>query len=168
MKQETDMNIEERLEQVATVINQIDDPKVPRNIRRQAKEAREQWLLNKGKKLDVRIAMAQSKLEELCEDPNIPPEFGTLILTINTELERILTEVLDSLFFGFVIVKGEHQTSEEQPLFDGELALRDDFFELIAPLLRERHVVNPDTDQPDGPRSSGLGARRTPLQYGPR
>jgi uncharacterized protein (UPF0147 family) len=88
------MNIEERLEQVASVINQIDDPKVPRNIRRQAKEACENWLLNKGKKLDVRIAMAQSKLEELYEDPNIPPEFGTLILTINTELERILTEVL--------------------------------------------------------------------------
>jgi len=88
------MDIEERLEQVATVINQIDDPKVPRNIRRQAKEACENWLLNKGKKLDVRIAMAQSKLEELYEDPNIPPEFGTLILTINTELERILTAIL--------------------------------------------------------------------------
>jgi hypothetical protein len=88
------MNIEERLEQVASVINQIDDPKVPRNIRRQAKEACENWLLNKGRQLDVRIAMAQSKLEELYEDPNIPPEFGTLILTINTELERILTEVL--------------------------------------------------------------------------
>ena len=88
------MDIEERLEQVASVINQIDDPKVPRNIRRQAKEACENWLLNKGRQLDVRIAMAQSKLEELYEDPNIPPEFGTLILTINTELERILTEVL--------------------------------------------------------------------------
>ena len=87
------MNIEERLEQVASVINQIDDPKVPRNIRRQAKEACENWLLNKGRQLDVRIA-AQSKLGELYEDPNIPPEFGTLILTINTELERILTEVL--------------------------------------------------------------------------
>ena len=93
------MDIESRLQQVATVINQIDDPKVPRNIRRQAKEACEQWLLNKGKKLDVRIAMAQSKLEELYEDPNIPPEFGTLILMINTELEKILTEVLWSLFF---------------------------------------------------------------------
>ena len=54
----------------------------------------EQWLLNKNKKLDVRIAMSQSKLEELYEDPNIPPEFGTLILMINTELEKILTEVL--------------------------------------------------------------------------
>ena len=65
------MDVEERLEQVATVINQIDDPKVPRNIRRQAKEACENWLLNKGRQLDVRIAMAQSKLEELYEDPNI-------------------------------------------------------------------------------------------------
>ena len=46
------------------------------------------------KKLDVRIAMSQSKLEELYEDPNIPPEFGTLILQINTELERLLTELL--------------------------------------------------------------------------
>ena len=89
-----DMDIETRLQQVASVINQIDDPKVPRNIRRQAKEACEQWLLNKAKKLDVRIAMSQSKLEELYEDPNIPPEFGTLILMINTELEKILTEVL--------------------------------------------------------------------------
>ena len=49
---------------------------------------------HKAKKIDVRIAMAQSKLEELYEDPNIPPEFGTLILMINTELEKILTEVL--------------------------------------------------------------------------
>ncbi len=88
------VDIETRLQQVATVINQIDDPKVPRNIRRQAKEACDQWLLNKAKKLDVRIAMSQSKLEELYEDPNIPPEFGTLILMINTELEKILTEVL--------------------------------------------------------------------------
>ena len=56
------MDIETRLLQVASVINQIDDPKVPRNIRRQAKETCEQWLLNKAKKLDVRIAMSQSKL----------------------------------------------------------------------------------------------------------
>ena len=88
------MDIETRLTQVASVIKQIDDPKVPRNIRRQAKETCELWLLNKAKKLDVRIAMSQSKLEELYEDPNIPPEFGTLILMINTELEKILIEVL--------------------------------------------------------------------------
>ena len=65
-------DIETKLGQIATVINQIDDPKVPRNIRKGAKDACEQWLLNKS--------------EELYEDPNIPPEFGTLILMINTEL----------------------------------------------------------------------------------
>ena len=88
------MDIETRLQQVATVIGQIDDSKVPRNIRKQSKEATENWLLNPAKKLDVRVAMTQSKLEELYEDPNIPPEFGTLILMINTELEKILREIL--------------------------------------------------------------------------
>ena len=87
------MDVETRLQQVATVINQIDDPKVPRNIRRQAKKRATNGCSTR-QKLDVRIAMSQSKLEEFIEDPNIPPEFGTLILMINTELEKILTEVL--------------------------------------------------------------------------
>ena len=51
-------------------------------------------MLNKAKEMDVRIAITQAKLEELYEDPNIPPEFGTLILMINTELEKILRETL--------------------------------------------------------------------------
>ena len=90
----TCMDIETRLQNVAKVIAEIDDSKVPRNIRRQAKEVTEQWLLNTAKKTDVRVAMTQAKLEELYEDPNIPPEFGTLILMINTELEKVLTELL--------------------------------------------------------------------------
>ena len=90
----TCVDIETRLQNVAKVIAEIDDSKVPRNIRRQAKEVTEQWLLNTGKKTDVRVAMTQAKLEELYEDPNIPPEFGTLILMINTELEKLLTELL--------------------------------------------------------------------------
>jgi len=90
----TCMDIETRLQNVAKVIAEIDDSKVPRNIRRQAKEVTEQWLLNTAKKTDVRVAMTQAKLEELYEDPNIPPEFGTLILMINTELEKLLTELL--------------------------------------------------------------------------
>jgi uncharacterized protein (UPF0147 family) len=88
------MDIETRLQNVATVIAQIDDSKVPRNIRKQSKDVTEQWLLNTSKQTDVRVAMTQAKLEELYEDPNIPPEFGTLILMINTELEKILTELL--------------------------------------------------------------------------
>ena len=87
-------DIETKLVQIATVINQIDDPKVPRNIRKSAKEACEQWLLNKSKEMDIRIAITQAKLEELYEDPNIPPEFGTVILMINTELEKLLRETL--------------------------------------------------------------------------
>ena len=87
-------DIEVKLQQVATVISQLDDPKVPRNIRKGAKDAVEQWLLNKAKQLDVRIAITQNKLEELYEDPNIPPEFGTLILQINTALEQMLTDAL--------------------------------------------------------------------------
>jgi uncharacterized protein (UPF0147 family) len=87
-------DLETKLAQISTVINQIDDPKVPRNIRKGAKDACTQWLLNKGKQMDVRIAITQNKLEELYEDPNIPPEFGTLILMINTELEKLLRELL--------------------------------------------------------------------------
>ena len=86
-------DIESRLVQIAGVITQLDDPKVPRNIRKGAKDAVEQWLLNKNKQLDVRIAMTQNKLEELYEDPNIPMEFGTLILQINTALEQMLAEL---------------------------------------------------------------------------
>ena len=86
-------DIESRLVQIAGVITQLDDPKVPRNIRKSAKDAVEQWLLNKNKQLDVRIAMTQNKLEELYEDPNIPMEFGTLILQINTALEQMLAEL---------------------------------------------------------------------------
>ena len=76
------MDTETKLGQVATVIGQLDDSKVPRNIRKQSKDVCEQWLLNKSKQLDLRVAMTQAKLEELYEDPNIPPEFGTLILMI--------------------------------------------------------------------------------------
>lgn len=87
-------DIETKLQQVASVINQLDDPKVPRNIRKGAKDSVEQWLLNQNKQIDVRIAITQNKLEELYEDPNIPPEFGTLILQINTALEQMLSELI--------------------------------------------------------------------------
>ena len=84
---------ETKLEQISTVILQLDDSKVPRNIRAGAKDAVEKWLLNKSKEMDVRIAMAQNKLEELSEDPNIPMEYGVLILQVLTALEQLLGEV---------------------------------------------------------------------------
>ncbi|DAC50273.1 MAG TPA: hypothetical protein HA340_04000 [Candidatus Thalassarchaeaceae archaeon] len=85
--------METKIEQISTVILQLDDSKVPRNIRAGAKEAVEMWLLNKSKEMDVRIAMAQNKLEELSEDPNIPMEYGVLILQVLTALEQLLGEV---------------------------------------------------------------------------
>ena len=42
-------DIETRMQQIAGVITQLDDPKVPRNIRKGAKDAVENWLLNKNK-----------------------------------------------------------------------------------------------------------------------
>tara|TARA_B100001123_G_scaffold437888_1_gene571527 strand:- start:277 stop:543 length:267 start_codon:yes stop_codon:yes gene_type:complete len=85
--------IETRLQQVATVITQLDDPKVPRNIRKGARDSIDLWLLNTSKQMDVRIAMTQSRLEELFADPNIPPEFQPLIMMINAELEKILQQI---------------------------------------------------------------------------
>ena len=85
--------IETRLQQVATVITQLDDPKVPRNIRKGARDSIELWLLNNSKQMDVRIAMTQSRLEELFADPNIPPEFQPLIMMINAELEKMLQQI---------------------------------------------------------------------------
>ena len=86
-------DIESRMQQIAGVITQLEDTKVPSNIRKGAKDAVENWLLNKNKELDVRIAITQAKLEALYEDPNIPMEFGTLILQINTALEQMLTDL---------------------------------------------------------------------------
>ena len=43
--------------------------------------------------MDVRIAMTQSRLEELFADPNIPPEFQPLIMMINAELEKMLQQI---------------------------------------------------------------------------
>ena len=85
--------IETRLQQIATVITQLDDPKVPRNIRKGARDSIELWLLNANKQMDVRIAMTQSRLEELFADPNIPPEFQPLIMMINAELEKMLQQI---------------------------------------------------------------------------
>ena len=87
-------DVELRLQQVATVITQLDDPKVPRNIRKGAKDSIDEWLLIYGTSITMKMtAMTQNKLEELFEDPNIPPEFCPLILMITTELERLLTQI---------------------------------------------------------------------------
>ena len=61
-------DVETRIQQIAQVLGQLDDTQMPRNIRASAKEAVEQWLLNKGKDMDVRLGMTASKLDDIFND----------------------------------------------------------------------------------------------------
>lgn len=83
------MAADDRLQQLAAVMDQlIEDTSVPRNIRRGADNAKKH-LLNKSDALDVRIARAQSVLDELANDPNIPLHGRTLIWSIMSQLETV-------------------------------------------------------------------------------
>ena len=83
------MAADDRLQQLATVMDQlIDDTSVPRNIRRGADHAKKA-LLNKSDALDVRIASAVSVLDELANDPNIPLHGRTIIWNIISGLETV-------------------------------------------------------------------------------
>jgi len=87
----TDVNT--RIQQIATVLEQLQDSQVPRNIRKSAKEATTEWLLNENKDMDVRLGMTASKLDEIFNDANLPIHFGPLCLQIQTALESLLREV---------------------------------------------------------------------------
>ncbi|MEC7100324.1 MAG: UPF0147 family protein [Candidatus Thermoplasmatota archaeon] len=84
--------METRIEQIAQVLGQLDDTQVPRNIRASAKEAVDNWLLNKNKDMDVRLGMTASKLDEIFNDANLPIHYGPLCLQIQTALETLMSE----------------------------------------------------------------------------
>jgi len=65
-----------------------DDNSVPRNIRRGAEEIKTALLRNSNP-LDVRVASATSRLDELANDPNIPLHGRTLIWNIMSRLEEL-------------------------------------------------------------------------------
>jgi len=65
-----------------------EDNSIPRNIRKGAEEVKN-TLLNESDPLDVRVATATSKLDELANDPNIPLHGRTLIWNIMSRLEEI-------------------------------------------------------------------------------
>jgi len=85
-------DIEDRIQQIAQVIRQLDDSQVPRNIRTSSKDAVEQWLLNEDKEMDLRLGMTASILDEIFNDANLPIHFGPLCLQVQTALETILNE----------------------------------------------------------------------------
>ena len=66
----------------------IEDNSIPRNIRRGAEEVKN-VLLNKADPLDVRVATATSRLDELANDSNIPLHGRTLIWNIMSRLEEL-------------------------------------------------------------------------------
>ena len=85
-------DVETRIEQIAQVLGQLDDTQVPRNIRASAKEAVDNWLLNRNKDMDVRLGMTASKLDEIFNDANLPIHYGPLCLQIQTALETLMSE----------------------------------------------------------------------------
>ena len=89
-------DIEERIQQIAQVLGQLDDTQVPRNIRTSSKDAVEKWLLNKDKEIDLRLGMTASILDDIFNDANLPIHFGPLCLQIQTVLETLLNEVRHS------------------------------------------------------------------------
>ena len=89
-------DIEPRVQQIAQVIGQLEDPQVPRNIRNSARDAVQKWLLNKDKEMDIRLGMTASILDEIFNDANLPIHYGPLCLQIQTALEALQNEVRDS------------------------------------------------------------------------
>ncbi len=85
-------DIESRIQQIASVLSQLDDSQVPRNIRTTAKESVDKWLLNKNKEMDLRLGMTASMLDDIFNDPNLPLHFGPLCLQIQTAIETLLAE----------------------------------------------------------------------------
>ena len=58
-------DIETKIQQIATVLGQLEDTQVPRNIRNSVKDAVDKWLLNESKDMDVRLGMTASMLDEI-------------------------------------------------------------------------------------------------------
>ena len=83
------MHSDEKIAQVCDGLNMLyEDNSIPRNIRRGAEEVKK-ILYNKSDPIDLRVATATSKLDELANDPNIPLHGRTLIWNIMSRLEEL-------------------------------------------------------------------------------
>ncbi|MBN2065875.1 MAG: UPF0147 family protein [Candidatus Thermoplasmatota archaeon] len=83
------MVADDKLAQVCDGLNMLhEDNSIPRNIRRGAEEVKH-LLLGTSDPLDVRVASATSRLDEMANDPNIPLHGRTLIWNIMSRLEEI-------------------------------------------------------------------------------
>ncbi|MEM0466792.1 MAG: UPF0147 family protein [Candidatus Thermoplasmatota archaeon] len=83
------MSTDTKIDQICDGLTMIsEDNSIPRNIRRGAEEVK-QILLQKGPPIDLRVATATSRLDELANDPNIPLHGRTLIWNIMSRLEEL-------------------------------------------------------------------------------
>lgn len=83
------MPTDERILHICEGLNMLsEDNSTPRNIRRGA-ETVKQNLLKDSEPIDLRVASAVSKLDELANDPNIPLHGRTLIWNIISRLEEL-------------------------------------------------------------------------------
>jgi len=84
------MPMKETMEQIIDGLDMLSqDNSIPRNIRREAEEAKK-ILMNDKDPLDVRVASVTSMLDELANDPNIPLHGRTLIWNIMSRLEELV------------------------------------------------------------------------------
>ena len=78
-----------KIDEVCSGLDMLfEDSSIPRNIRRGAEEVKIVFL-DESDPLDVRVATATSRLDELANDPNIPLHGRTLIWNIMSKLEEI-------------------------------------------------------------------------------
>jgi uncharacterized protein (UPF0147 family) len=83
------MSTDNKIAEVCDGLSMLhEDNSIPRNIRRGAEEVKN-VLLNDNDPLDVRVASASSRLDEMANDPNIPLHGRTLIWSIMSRLEEI-------------------------------------------------------------------------------
>ena len=80
---------EDKIKQICDGLDMLnEDTSIPRNIRRGAEEVKT-LLLKESDPMDVRVATATSRLDELANDPNIPLHGRTLIWNIMSRLEEL-------------------------------------------------------------------------------
>jgi len=80
---------EDRLRQILSMLDQLaEDSSVPRNVRRGAQSAKDRLLLQ-TEPMDLRAATANSVLDDLANDPNIPLHGRTAIWNIMSQLETL-------------------------------------------------------------------------------
>ena len=83
------MSTDEKIDQVCDGLDMISgDNSIPRNFRRGAEEVKT-TLLKTSDPIDIRVASAASRLDEMANDPNIPLHGRTLIWNIMSRLEEL-------------------------------------------------------------------------------